>query len=216
MRRNLWFWSRYTWEIIRAELVAVAFLIILSNMEYNHLSWTLLASLLPYYLAMVTVLMVLIVSTGFQTLYAPLLISVGETRWNIFLGFQYHRVLLIMVTAAVSAVIWTVLPGTVSAAGLQHLPIIITILVMSTSLGSLIGTIHIKLRWLGTVMIMLIFSSLGATVGVAVAKGVLTDIPDFMSILAHLPWQLIATAALLLLVDVVVQWLSLRWLTVKL
>ena len=64
----------------------------------------------PYYLVTAALLTIILMNYGTQATYVPLLLSLGETRRNLMLGFHYYRALIIVATLAVSALIWAFLP----------------------------------------------------------------------------------------------------------
>ena len=144
----------------------------------------------------------------------------GETRRNVLLGFHYYRTLIISVTLALCALIWLAVPGEASAIGLSSIPTILCVLIIAASLGSIIGTLFVKWKWLDTVVIILLCGGFGGMVGmtsVNITKGMdLAAAVELAGVLAALPWQLIAAAAVSLALDVAFQWLLLRRQEVKL
>lgn len=226
MRRNLRFWTRFTWENVELELIIVAVFLVIGAVTGDYI-WangvsglTDFAALAPFYLIIAAVLCVMMISPGCQTLYIPLLIANGEPRKNIFWGFQYHRFLLIAVTSAVSALVWSLVPSEISDACLSCLPMIILGLVISSSLGNLLGSVYVKWKWAGVVVMVLLFGMCGGLVGWLGSTGGLemAGVSLFVLGLAtmSLPWQTAAVAAVLLAVDLGVQWLLLRRREVKL
>ena len=155
-----------------------------------------------------------------MSLYVPLLLSMGETRRNVLLGFHYYRTLIISVTLALCALIWLLIPGEVSSAGLRSIPTILCILVASSSLGSILGTLFTKWKWLATVIIIILCGGAGGAVGfmgVAAADSlVITETLEMAAHLETLPWWLALTAVAALALDVAFQWMLLRRQEVKL
>lgn len=225
MRRNLRFWTRFTWENVEAELIVVAFFLVFGAISGDAV-WAGgngladFVALAPFYLIIAAVLCVMMISPGCQTLYIPLLIANGEPRKNIFWGFQYHRFLLIAVTSAVSALVWILTPSEISDACLSCLPMILLGLVISSSLGNLLGSVYVKWKWAGVVVMVLFFGLCGGLVGWMGSTGgfEMAGVSLFVLGLAtmSLPWQMAAVAAALLAVDLGVQWLLLRRREVKL
>ena len=219
MKRNLRFWTRYTWESTYVEWAVVAVLAVLTALGADQMQFQLLASLIPYYLFISAVLCIIMLNYSSQTLYIPLLISMGETRRNILLGFHYYRCLIIAATVALSALLWALVPCEMSSIGLRSIPTILTVLVIASALGSLMGTIYAKCKWLSIAIVVLICGSMGGMGGVLFSGGfelVETSAIDIVSILRRLPWWLAAAALALFVVDVVFQWLLLRRQEVKL
>ena len=171
MKRNLRFWTRYTWESTYVEWAVVAVLAVLTALGADQMQFQLLASLIPYYLFISAVLCIIMLNYGSQTLYIPLLISMGETRRNILLGFHYYRCLIIAATVALSALLWALVPCEMSSIGLRSIPTILTVLVIASALGSLMGTIYAKCKWLSIAIVVLICGSMGGMGGFLFSGG---------------------------------------------
>lgn len=225
MKRNLRFWTRFTWEYLEAELIVVGVFLLMSIIN-SELIWAGgmtgildVLALLPFYLIISAVLCMMMIAPGCQMLYVPLLISCGETRRNIFWGCQYFRFLLIAVTAAVSALVWLLVPCDVSSAGLQCLPLIITGLAIASALGNLVGLVYVRWKWVGVVVIALVFGIFGGVCGWMGSTGGFdfAGLPVVSTVLSnlYLPWPVVAAAAVLLAADLGCQWLLLRRREVK-
>lgn len=219
MRRNVAFWTRFTWETAGVCVAITGFLALISVLRMDHLDFSLLASVVPYFLCVSAVFSSVMVNTGAQTLYIPLLLAMGETRRNVLLGFQYYRTLIIAVTAGVCALVWLLIPGEVSRMGLQSVPTLLFGLLAASAIGSLIGTLMVKWKWVGTILIVLMCGGAGGFVGFAGAAGgnlSAADTVKLASYLTPLPWWLVAAALALLAADVLFQWMLLRRREVKL
>ncbi len=219
MRRNLRFWTRYTWESVSVELGLVALLAVVSVLGADRLQFQLLASVIPYYLFISAALCVVMINYGCHAIYVPLLLSMGETRRNILLGFHYYRALIIAATVALSAAIWLLVPGEISAAGLGSIPTILAALVLASAIGSLMGTVYSKWKWAGTIALVVIFGGVGGLFGFAVSGGVRLDLANTLEltgVLQRLPWWLAGAAGAAFLADICFQWLLLRRQEVKL
>lgn len=220
MKRNLRFWTRYTWECVEVELGMTLVLGLLSLFCANELDFSLFASVFPYFLCISAVFGMIMINLGSHLIYVPLLLSMGETRRNVFLGFHYYRILIIAATIALCGLIWLLIPGEVSAIGLRSLPTLLFALVIAASFGSIMGTIFIKWKWLGTVIIVLLCGVFGGFMGLMGSKVVdgldLANTADLTAYLQELPWWLTAAAGILLAADLVFQWLLLRRQEVKL
>lgn len=220
MKRNLKFWTRYTWESAEAVLIAAAVLAAISLFSAEGLDVAAFASVMPYYLCVAAIFVMMMINSGSQTLYVPLLLSMGETRRNVLLGFHYYRLLIIAATLALCSLIWLLMPGEVSSVGLRSIPTLLCVLLVASALGSIMGTIFVRWKWAGTVLIILLCGVAGGAVGFAS-----TSIGSFMtasksveivSLLMTLPWWLAAAVPAALALDVAFQWLLLRRQEVKL
>lgn len=220
MKRNLKFWTRYTWETgsVILGLTVVFSVFALFGVEGADLS--LFASVTPYLLCFSAVFVMLMVNIGSQTLYVPLLLSMGELRRNVLLGFHYYRMLIIVVTTVLCALIWLLVPGEVSAIGLRSIPTILCVLLFAASMGSIMGTLFVKWKWMGLIIAVLLCGSAGGMVGymsVEAVKSFSTDHTiDLASHLETLPQWLIAAMLAALAADIAFQWLLLRRREVKL
>ena len=221
MKRNLRFWTRYTWESAEATLVCTAVLAVISLFCAEGLDLGTFAMVAPYYLVISSIFTMLMINTGCHTLYVPLLLSMGETRRNVLLGFHYYRALIIAVTMAACALIWLLVPGEVSSIGLRSIPTILCLLLVASAVGSVMGTLFVKWKWLGMVIIILICGVAGGIAGfageaAASGKMSIAKTVDIVSYLIKLPWWLLAAVPVLLGLDIVFQWLLLRRREVKL
>ena len=220
MKRNLKFWTRYTWESAGVVLFTAAVLAVISLFSAEGLDFTTFANVVPYYLCIAAIFVMMMVNTGSQSLYVPLLLSLGETRRNVLLGFHYYRALIIAVTLAVCAAIWLLVPGEVSAVGLRTIPTMLCVLLIASALGSIMGTVFVKWKWVGTVFIILLCGVAGGAVGFAgAASDKFLDAARWAELLTYLetlPWWLIAAVVVSLALDIAFQWMLLRRQEVKL
>lgn len=218
MKRNLRFWTRYTWECTGVVLCITVVLAALCAFSEENLDVRTFATATPYFLCVSTVFCILMGNSGTHTLYVPLLLSMGETRKNVLAGFLYFRGLIIAVTTALCALIWLAAPGEASAVGLRSIPTILCVLLTCSNLGSIMGTLFVKWKWAGMIVIIIICGVGGGLVGFASAAGgvLLTNALELAVYLAATPWWLAAAAAVSLGLDLGFQWLLLRRREVKL
>lgn len=213
MRRNLWFWARYTWEGMQVVVLVLAILLVLSAVGASRLELAALATSAPAYLLLAAGMTIIMLNYSAQAVYTPLLLSMGETRRNIFLGYHFYRVLIIVVAVGLSALIWALVPGEIARLGLRNIPSILAILVIVSALGGIIGTLYAKWRGAATVMLIVVFGILGGVGGFSFAGGgedVARLVERAASTLAEFPWWLMLAAAGILALDVCFQWLLLR------
>ncbi len=220
MRRNLRFWTRYACESAVVELALTAVFTLIVVFGADGLDFKALASVGPYFFCFAAIFTIMMINTGSQSLYVPLLLAMGETRRNVLLGFHYYRALIITVTIALCGLVWLLAPGEVSSIGLRSIPTILCLLIASSALGSIIGTLLVKWRWVGTIFIVLLFGLAGGTMGfTGVAMGDVlaeTNTAALAAYLERLPWWLAMTALAAFGLDVAFQWLLLQRQEVKL
>lgn len=220
MKRNLKFWTRYTWESAEVVLGAAAVLAVISLFSAEGLDFSTFAAVMPYYLCVAAIFVMMMLNSGSQTVYVPLLLSMGETRRNVLLGFHYYRLLIIAATLALCSAVWLLMPGEVSSVGLRSIPTLLCVLLIASALGSIMGTIFVKWKWAGTVLIILLCGVAGGAMGFAGASSnqflVAARLAGVLSHLETLPWWLVAAVPVFLALDVAFQWLLLRRQEVKL
>lgn len=219
MKRNLRFWARYTWEGMQMVLIVLAIFLALSAVGASRLELTALAAAAPAYLLLAAGLTTIILNYGTQVVYIPLLISMGETRRNLFLGYHFYRMLIIAAAVGVSALIWALVPGEISRLGLSSIPAILALLVTSASLGSILGTIYFKWKWAATILLVAVFGACGGVGGFSIAGGgedVALLVGKGAAFLAKFPWWVALAALLALAADAAFHWLLLRRQEVKL
>ena len=142
----------------------------------------------------------------------------GETRRNVLLGFQYYRTLIIAVTVGVCALVWLLVPGELSRTGLRSIPTLLFGLLITSAAGSLLGTLTVKWKWAGTVLVVLMCGVAGGFIGFVSAGdlNLAADTVQMVSYLTVLPWWLVMAALALFAADILFQWLLLRRREVKL
>ena len=201
-------------------LAVAAVLAVIAAFGAEGLDLRALATVVPYFLCIGAVFCIMVGNSGTQTLYVPLLLSMGETRRNVLLGFHYYRALIITVTISLCGLVWLLAPGEVSSIGLRSIPTILCLLIASSALGSIIGTLLVKWRWVGTIFIVLLFGLAGGTMGftgVAIGDALSeTNTAVLAAYLERLPWWLVGTALAAFGLDVAFQWLLLQRQEVKL
>lgn len=219
MERNLKFWTRHTWESAGLELLVVAVFSVITIVSTNGLDWNLFFSTVPFFLIVAAVFCMILLNTSTQILYNPLLLSMGETRRNVFFGFCYYRVLVIGVTVALCSLVWLLARSSISAQGLGSLSNVIIVLVIASSLGSLFGTLYAKWRRVGVVLLALCGGVVGGTGGFLVSSGFQLKqaaVEKVSAFLRDLPWWVALIAVGLLALDLFFHWMLLRRQEVKL
>ena len=219
MKRNLRFWTRHTWETAGVELVVVAVFSAVTILSSNGLDWSLFFSTVPFFLVVSAVFCLILINSSTQMLYNPLLLSMGETRRNVFFGSCYFRVLVIGVTIVLCGIVWLIAPNAVSDAGLGSLSNILAILLAASSIGNLFGTLYVKWKWLGVILLTLTGGVVGGMSGMLISTGIQleqTGVLKAASFLRELPWWFSLIAAALLAADLFFHWMLLRRQEVKL
>ena len=212
MRRNLRYWSKFSLQNLLVPGLCLLFALVLA------VNWSAEGptdlTLLPG-IALVGMLFSFICfGCGIVVLYLPLLVSMGETRRNVLLGYHYYLALsVVMGTALWAVMMWIAGVGEAILSGLAS---VIGVQVLVAAAGSLIGIAYARFKWVGVLMIALlsggtagIFSFLAASRGrdgIALIAGFLS--PEGL-------WLLIAGLALAA-VEIAAAWLHFRRREVKL
>ena len=71
MKRNLKFWTRYTWECTGMVLAVAAVLAVIAAFGAEGLDLRALATVVPYFLCIGAVFCIMVGNSGTQTLYVP-------------------------------------------------------------------------------------------------------------------------------------------------
>ena len=212
MRRNLRYWSKFSLQNLLVPGMCLLFALVLA-VNWSAEGPTNL-TLLPG-IALVGMLFSFICfGCGIVVLYLPLLVSMGETRRNVLLGYHYYLALsVVMGTALWAVMMWIAGVGEAILSGLAS---VIGAQVLVAAAGSLIGIVYARYKWVGVLMIALlsggtagIFSFLVASRGrdgIALIAGFLS--PKGL-------WLLIAGLALAA-VEIAAAWLHFRRREVKL
>lgn len=219
MKRSLKFWTWYTWRTAGVQLMVVAIFSVLTIVSTSGLDWNLFISTVPFFLFVASVFCMILLNSACQLLYHPLLISMGETRRNVFFGSVYYRVLIIGVTLALCGLIWLICPGDVSAVGRNTLSNLLVILVAASSLGNLFGTIYVKWKWVGVMLLALTGGVIGGMSGVLLSTGIQLDHADVLkaaSFLQDMPGWTALISVVLFAADLFFHGMLLRRLEVKL
>lgn len=219
MKRNLKFWTRHTWETAGLELIVVAVFSAISIISTSGLDWALFFSTVPLFLIVAAVFCMILVNSSTHLLYNPLLLSMGETRRNVFFGSCYFRALIIGVTIALCSIMWLLASGTVAAAGLGSLFNIFCILMAASSIGNLFGTLYVKWKWVGVMCLALVGGVVGGTSGFIFSAGInleQTTVMKVTNFLREMPWWFALAALGLQAADLFFHWMLLRRQEVKL
>lgn len=209
MSRNVRYWSRFSLQNLIVPGVFILFSLVLTLSWSDGVSNDL--SLLPSMALMGMLFSFIAFGCGIVVLYLPLLVSMGETRRNVFLGYHYYMVL----TIAIGSLLWAALTMAAGSAAAvpAGLPTVISLQIVVAMAGSLIGIVYARYKWVGVAMIALLSGGTAAVFSFVVAvRGEGAAIWSFDFSLPMLP---VAAAALSLL-EVIVFWLHFRRREVKL
>ena len=213
--------SHTVYAIAVVELALTAVFTLIAVFSADGLDFKALASVGPYFFCFAAIFTMMMINTGSQSLYVPLLLAMGETRRNVLLGFRYYQALILAATTGLCGLIWLLVPGELSSLGLRSLPCILCALVAVSSMGSIMGTLFVRWKWLGTLIIVLLCGGAGGLIGITSATALnggfnAAEVVKLAGYLVKTPWWLVLIALGTLAADVLFQWVLLRRREVKL
>lgn len=170
MARGYRFWFRYLWQTVAVGAAAAAVMFLLTGVGIN-IRWVQISGVLaglPYYLVLGSAIALTMICFTTHLVYFPLVLSLGSTRREAFLCFLLYRLGTVVVTTALCLAL--LLP-TATGETWQLLPVWVLILLFSCSLGSLMGLSYQKLKFLGILMMVVLFALVGGCVGFFLAGG---------------------------------------------
>ena len=211
MSRNLRYWSRFTLQNL---MVAALFVVLTLVMTVSTEDLTGL-SLLPGMAFMGMLFSFLAFGCGVVVLYLPLLVSLGETRRNVALGYHYYLIL----TALEGTVLWAVL-SLAAGAGQEVLPggpVVLAIQVIVAMAGSLVGIVYARYKWIGVAMIALLAGGTAGIFSFLLASNIMEE-NTFLSFDFRLggTWVFLLAAVAVTVLEIFLFWLHFRRREVKL
>ena len=118
MRRNLRFWTRYACESAVVELALTAVFTLIAVFSADGLDFKALASVGPYFFCFAAIFTMMMINTGSQSLYVPLLLAMGETRRNVFWGYLASILVYALPPAGICGALLALSPGVPNRLGL--------------------------------------------------------------------------------------------------
>ena len=211
MSRNLRYWSRFTLQNL---MVAALFVVLTLVMTVSTEDLTGL-SLLPGMALMGMLFSFLAFGCGVVVLYLPLLVSLGETRRNVALGYHYY----LFLTALLGTALWVVLSLAAGAGQevLSGVPVVLAIQVIVAMAGSLVGIIYARYKWIGVAMIALLAGGTAGIFSFLLASNIMEE-NTFLSFDFRLggTWVFLLAAVAVTVLEIFLFWLHFRRREVKL
>ena len=213
MRRNLRYWSKFSLQNL---LVPGLFLLIALALAVN---WSADGptdlTLLPGMVLAGTLFSFICFGCGIVVLYLPLLVSMGETRRNVLLGYHYYLILTVLLGTA----LWAVL-SLVAGAGqevLPGIPLVLAVQAIVAMAGSLVGIVHARYKWVGVAMIALLAGGTAGVFSFLLASNIMEE-NTFLSFDFRLDsmWGFLLAAAAVTALEILLFWLHFRRREVKL
>lgn len=216
--RGTRFWLRYYLETMGIGFGVGAVMLLLNGLGVGREVLSGVLASTPYYIAIGCALAIMMVCFSTHILYIPLVLSMGSTRREAYLGFLLYRVASALTPLLAAVLIWLPLPGEIAESGRTLLPIIGLMLLFAVNAGSLMGAVYQKLRILGLVLLVIVCGAVGGCVGLLMsmdeAGGTLFsrifNMMDQWTVIGFVLWILVAAA------DLIVTYLLLRRREVKL
>ena len=165
MMRGTRFWLRYYLETMGIGFGVGAVMLILNGLGAGREVLSGVLASTPYYIAMGCALAIMMVCFSTHILYIPLVLSLGSTRREVYLGFLLYRICSALTPLLAALLIWLPLPGEIAESGRALLPTIGLLLLYAVTAGSLMGAVYQKLRVLGLILLVNICGDVGGSVG---------------------------------------------------
>ena len=204
--RNLRFWRRYALELLAVGLGVSLLCLVVSALGAKPEALPGVLMCMPYYLSMGCAFALILCCFSIHISYLPLVIAMGSTRREAFWGFLWCRLSVVAAAAALSLLVWLLLPGDIARDGLTVLPLLALVMLLAASLGSLMGLLYQRWRWLGIGILAILSGLVGAGASITVmssARGTallskwMGPLGTWMAVGAIL-WLLVGAADLLL------------------
>lgn len=166
--RNLRFWRRYALELLAVGLGVAFFCLVVSALGAQPEALPGVLMCTPYYLSMGCAFGLILCCFSIHISYLPLILAMGSTRREAFWGFLWCRLLVVAAAAVLSLLLWLLLPGDVARDGLTLLPLLVLLMLLAASLGSLMGLLYQRWRGLGILVLAVLSGVVGAGASITV------------------------------------------------
>ena len=214
MSRNLRYWSKFSLQnlMIAGLFILIALVLAVGWSEEGGMEGL---AILPGMALMGMLFSFLTFGCGVVVLYLPLLVSMGETRRNVALGYHYYLILTVLLGTA----LWAVL-SLVAGAGqevLPGIPLVLAIQAIVAMAGSLVGIVYARYKWIGVAMIALLAGGTAGIFSFLLASNIMEE-GTFLSFNFRLDgmWILLLAAAAVTALEILLFWLHFRRREVKL
>lgn len=173
--RSLKFWGRLCAESLGIAIgISMVWLLFmgLSSGEYAGDIGRTLAEWLPlycYYLLMTGALVLMIMGITYFQVYFPVVLSMNATRKSIAIGILGCMLGIAAGVLLLSAIIWRLVPGEISASGWKLMPLFIGALLSIAAFGLILGVAVGRWGKAGLIMTGVLFGLIGGGAGMSVA-----------------------------------------------
>ena len=214
MSRNLRYWSKFSLQnlMIAGLFILIALVLAVGWSEEGGMEGL---AILPGMALMGMLFSFLAFGCGVVVLYLPLLVSLGETRRNVALGYHYY----LFLTALLGTALWAVLSLAAGAGQevLSGVPVVLAIQVIVAMAGSLVGVVYARYKWVGVAMIALLAGGTAGVFSFLMASNIMEE-NTFLSFDFRLdsPWLLLLAAVVVAVLEIGIFWLHFRRREVKL
>lgn len=166
--RNLRFWRRYALELLAVGLGVSLLCLVISALGAQPEALPGVLMCTPYYLSVGCAFGLILCCFSIHISYLPLILAMGSTRREAFWGFLWCRLSVVAAAAILSLVLWLLLPGDVARDGLTLLPLLVLLMLLAASLGSLMGLLYQRWRGLGILVLAVLSGVVGAGASITV------------------------------------------------
>lgn len=166
--RSFRFWRRYALELLGMGLAAALFCLAISALGAQPEALPGVLMCMPYYLSIGCAFALILCCFAIHISYMPLVIAMGSTRREAFWGFLLCRLSVVAAASVLSLLLWLLLPGDIARDGMKLLPLLVWMMLLAASLGSLMGLLYQKWRWLGILVLAILSGVVGAGASMSV------------------------------------------------
>lgn len=192
---RLRFWFRSSLQTLAAILGASALYGLLMGLQLDGAGLPDILGLMPMYLTLFGAIMLLAMMLAVYKFTLNLAISLGSTRREAFAGLQVLRLVPILVTVAVVALIMMI-PGVEFFWGPAVLiPAALGLFLFTGAVGSVFGMVYLRFGKLGTVLTVLVLILVGILGGVLAVLGFQVSRFSLSFSASRIPWLVLAAGA---------------------
>ena len=184
--RNIRFWGKNTLEGIGISLAASVGLLIFTGLGgtvyTGESTWTVILSLLPYYLVFSGMFVNAMLALAYFQTYFSVLLSMNATRREIVAGIMVSLTVTIFGILALIFGIWQVCPGDIAQSGRQLLPLLAAVFFFGTGICIILGTVILRWGKAGTIAMVILCGIIGAFVGgwISVSSGGIQELEELL------------------------------------
>lgn len=172
--RHFRYWGKNWLIFVGMAAAAALVLILVAGLRYSDASdmggmIMMELSLFPYYLFVGGLFVLMIVTVNYFQIYFSVLLSMNCTRRAIAGGIVLTNLAVILTISGISAMIWYLLPGDISASAAPLLPLLTGVLLIECAVVMVIGITILRWGKVGKIILVVLGMVTGGFCGMAFA-----------------------------------------------